>query len=164
VKPADEPEPPEACTADAPWIDTAEQFAASASEIVPLKYGSVAVNVPEIVGASPKSGRLSRPVTVTGIVLEFVPSEIDTVVVPAVAELTVKVPVEAPDLDGGAMLTMLPGELVAEKVPVKFVSVAVAVNDVLTLGLPVTLIVCAALGATESEPAVTVIEAAFVWL
>jgi hypothetical protein len=103
----------------------------------------------------------SPPTTVTGMVLLVVPSEIETVVWPPVAPLTVNDPVEAPDRVDGEMLTMPVGELDAVNVPVKLVSLAFAVNDVVP---PETLIVCVPLGVTVSDPACTVIVAVNFWL
>jgi hypothetical protein len=103
------------------------------------------------------------PVTVTGIVFVVDPSEIEMVAVPAATAFTVNCPVEDPDLELGETLATVSDELEAENVPVKFVSVAVAVNEVVAV-VPGMLIVCAALGDTPNEPAKTVICAVFVWL
>ena len=91
--------------------------------------GSTAVSVPVLaVPAMFTFCAVSGPTTVTEIVLLVDPSEIETVVVPAAAELIANV---AGDPGGMApMLTIPVGKLDTKKVPGKFVSVAVALNEV----------------------------------
>ena len=90
---------------------------------------------------------LSGPATVTAIVLFANPSEIVTVVVPAAAELIANVAGD-PEFETVPMLTIPVGELEAENVPGKFVSVACAVNEV----VPVMPMTCAVVGVTVNGP------------